>query len=339
MTLAVARIVGNRIAVVADTLVTEHDLPLPYSKGVIKSCMLPGNICVTFSNSPELAARDFVRFSLTHPAGVNFSEVVAFFEQSSADTGNDYLLAFSKVPRIVKISEGRRLESVAKTLWVGDAQAFRRFREAEKDKGKGLPGRAVTAVLFSDELQKSPASDLFSAMREVVADRKLSSVGGFISVISNRDPGFRHSVYSDMFYNWPEGKATDFILEMNDKIDFGASGENSDYAVAQISTGYLGLNIVAFYLLKLRKIFAFFGENNGLPIFCRVLSDVEPNDIARRLSETVGFDARWLLTVTAAAPGHTRSLERWPRRTEDPSGVGFPFLCHANTFPPTQRKG
>ncbi|MGA8652481.1 MAG: hypothetical protein WB677_18040 [Xanthobacteraceae bacterium] len=313
---------------------------MPHSKGVVKSCMLPGDICVTFSNSPELATRDFGRFSQLHPTGVGFSEVVSFFEQSSADTGNDYLLAFSRVPRIVKISEGRRVESVSKTLWVGDVLAFRRFRQAEKEnKGRGVPGRAVNAVIFMDELEKSPASDLFSAMREVVADRHVSSVGGFVSVISNRDPGFRHSVYSDILFNWPEGKETDFILNLNDQIDFGASGENSEYAVAQISTGYLGMNIVAFYLLKPRKAFAFFGERNGLPIQCRVLDDVQPNDIARRLSEAVGFNPQWLLTIMAAAPDRTRSVERWPPRTEGPSGVGLPMFCHANTFPPTERKG
>jgi hypothetical protein len=338
MTLAVARIVGNRIAIAADTLITEHDVPLPHSKGVIKSCMLPGDICATFSNSPELASRDFGRFSRLYPVGTDFRETIAFFERSSSETGNDYLLAFSQTPRVVKISEGRRIDSVSKTLWIGDALAFGRFREVErKNKQRRDSGRAVNAVMFAGEIKDSPASDLFSAMREVVADRNVASVGGFISVISNRDPGFRHSVYSDMLFNWPEGKTKDFILDLNDQIDFGASGENSEYAFAQISTGYLGLNIIGFYLLKPRKAFVFFGEDNGLPTECRVLNDVQPNDLATRLSEVVGFNPGWLLIVMAAAPNQTRSVERWPRRTDGPSGVGMPMFCHANTFPPTGR--
>lgn len=336
MTLAVARIVGNRIAVAADTLITEHGKPLPHSKGVIKSCMLPGEICVTFSNSPELAARDFERFFSLYPQGVSFSEAVSFFEKSSTDTGNDYLLAFSRAPHIVKIAEGRRVQTVSKTLWIGDRAAFQRFREAEKKIANRIDsGRAVNAVLFMDEIEKSPASDLYSAMREVVADRGIASVGDFISVISNRDHGFRHSVFSDMLFNWPEGKTTDFILDLNDQIDFGASGENSEFAIAQISTGYLGLNIVGFYLLKAKKVFLFLGERNGLPMECRVFSNVQPLDIAQRLSESVGFDPQWLLTVMAAAPNYTRSVERWPRRKGSPSGVGLPIFCHANTFPPS----
>lgn len=239
----------------------------------------------------------------------------------------------------MKISDGRRVNTLSKTLWIGDGLAFRRFCEAEKKNAKrGDFGRAVNTVMFMDELEKSPASDLYSAMREVVADRSVASVDGFISVISNRDPGFRHSVYSDMLFNWPEGKATDFILDLNDQIDFGASGENSEYAVAQISTGYLGLNIVGFYLLKAKKVFAFLGERNGLPRECRVLSDVQPADIGKRLSESVGFDPQWLFTIMAAAPNRTSSVERWPPRMESPSGVGFAIWCHANTFPPTANK-
>jgi hypothetical protein len=141
-----------------------------------------------------------------------------------------------------------------------------------------------------------------------------------------------------MLFNWPEDRESDFILDLNDQIDFGASGENSEYAVAQISTGYLGLNLVAFYLLKPRKAFLFLGERNGLPVECRVLNDVPPTDLAKRLSEAVGFDPRWLLTIMAATPDRTSSVDRWPRRTESPSGIGVSMLCHANTFPPTGRQ-
>src|SRR5262249_38303802 len=153
-----------------------------------------------------------------------------------------------------KIANGRRVDTMSKSLWIGDARAHLRFREAEQTRERRThAGRAVNVVMFMDEIEKSPASDLYSAMRDVVADRSVPTVGGFVSVVSNRDPGFRHSVYSDMLFNWPEGKSNDFILDLNDQIDFGASGENSEYAFAQISTGYLGLNVVAFYLLKALK--------------------------------------------------------------------------------------
>jgi hypothetical protein len=102
---------------------------------------------------------------------------------------------------------------------------------------------------------------------------------------------------------------------------------------AQISTGYLGLNIVGFYLLKAKKVFVFLGERNGPPMECRVLSDVQPTDIAKRLSESVGFDLQWLLTIMAAAPNRTSSVERWPPRIESPSGRGVSDVVPCKHIP------
>jgi hypothetical protein len=119
---------------------------------------------------------------------------------------------------------------------LGDKDAYERFREYEAKHRKFIEsGRAINAVLFADEMARSPASDLYSAMRHVVADRAISSTGGFVCVVSNRPEGFRYSVFSDMLFNWPEGESADFILDLNHQIDFGTSGENADYAVCQIS--------------------------------------------------------------------------------------------------------
>jgi hypothetical protein len=74
-------------------MLTEHDKPLPFQNGVIKSCMLPGDLCVSFSNSPVTAGRAFSEFARKYPTGTRFADVVAFFEQSSKATGNDYLIA------------------------------------------------------------------------------------------------------------------------------------------------------------------------------------------------------------------------------------------------------
>ena len=57
MTLVVARCENGRIAIAADTLVSEHDASLEITKGVVKSCCLPRYICVSFSGSPELGIR------------------------------------------------------------------------------------------------------------------------------------------------------------------------------------------------------------------------------------------------------------------------------------------
>ncbi len=334
MTLVVARILGERIAIASDTMLTEHGRSLPHQQGVIKSCMLPGDICASFANSPELAARDFRRFIEKYPQGTEFAEAVSFFEKSSDATGNDYIVAFSRTPKLAKIVNGERIKGTAKTQWIGDKSAYERFREYEAKHRKGVEsGRAVNGVLFADELPRSPASDLYSTMRNVIADREIKSTGGFVCVVSNRDGGFRHSVYSDMLFNWPEAEAEDFVLQLHHQMDFGASGENAGYAVAQISTGFIGLNVVAFYLLKAKKLFLYHGIERGLANKCLVIRDVEPVDISQKLRASTGIDLRWLLIITSASGNNTNTVYRSPIRTEGTQGRSFRSFATRILFP------
>jgi hypothetical protein len=315
-------------------MVTEQGRRLANQAGVIKSCMLPGGLCASFANSPELAARDFACFAQQFPEGAGFADAIAFFERSSVDTGNDYILSFSSPPRLVKIAGGKRTPGMSPTQWIGDRRAYERFREYEANhRKKAEAGRAVNAVLFANESEGSPASDLYSVMRHVIADKEIDSVGGFACVVSSGGVHYRHSVYSDMLYDWPENEVEEFVLSMDDQIDFGATGENAGYALAQISTGYLGLNSVGFYMLKARKLFYYLGRANGLPDRCRVLSDVAPADIAPKLTKAYGIDLNWLLLITSAGMAHTKSVRRSPPGTEGPRGVRLSFFSHANTFP------
>src|SRR5258708_19980045 len=180
MTLVVGRVDGPRIAIASDTLITEHDRPLALRDGVVKSCMLPGDICVSFCNSPVSAERAFREFAKQFPLGASFSRVVSFFEQSGRETGNDYLIAFSNPAHLVKIAEGKRVESVSKTAWIGDQAAYSRFRAYSARKiSQPQQGRAINAALFLEEMTKSPASDLYSPMRSVVLDRTTPTSTGF----------------------------------------------------------------------------------------------------------------------------------------------------------------
>jgi hypothetical protein len=149
MTLVVARNDNGRIAIAADTLVTEHGKPLPFQKGTLKSCMLPGKVCVSFCNSPDAAELAFRTFCKNYPNGTVFSNVISFFENSSASTGNDYIVGFDSAPKLVKIVNGKRVHSIAKTVWIGDHAAYERFREYEsKSRNNIESGRAMNAVIL-----------------------------------------------------------------------------------------------------------------------------------------------------------------------------------------------
>jgi hypothetical protein len=330
VTLVVARCNKGRVAVVADTLVSAHGATLPIKNGVVKSCFLPGYICVSFSGSPELAEKAFVRFVESFPHGANFGRTVAFFEESSSATNNDYIIAFGNNPRLVTIRDGRRTPGVLKTHWIGEKDAYEKFLEYEhRKRDRYEHKRAVNAALFADEMAGSPASDLHGIMRNVVQDREQSTVGGFVTVVSNRDIGFRYSVYSDVLLDWPKQLRDGQNLQLTDKFDFRASGENDRFSVSQISPGYYNMNVVAFYVLKGRLLFLFHGSNNGIANQCSVHSDVEPSKIESTLNELLGFDLRPLCMVMSSRHGYRLPMVR----TKPDEGISMSLYCEVNTMP------
>lgn len=335
MTLAVAKVVGSRVAVVSDTLITEHGKALSVQSGVIKSCMLPGGICVSFCNSPDTAAIAMREFVSLFPHGANYSEVVFHFERSSVQTGNDYLVSFSNPARVVKIVDGHATRSVASTQWIGDKDAFEAFRGyTARKRERPHQGRAINNVMFMDELPESPASDLYSAMRDVVNDQSVRSVGGLVTTIGNREDGFRYSVYSDMLFDFPADRPYEFDLALTDRLSFQVSGENTDYSITQISPGYLGLNLVGYYFAKAQKLFFFHGDWFGVANKCAVFDAVPASEIQNVLNRAVGRDLGWLLTVMAPHPAGPYRGESSGIETP---GIQLAMFCHANTFPPTPK--
>jgi hypothetical protein len=335
MTLVVARKVGARIGIVSDTRLTLHSIPLQPQNGVIKSCMLPGHICVSFNNSPDLAAKEFLQFIVQYPTGTTFAAAIRFFINSSRTTGNDYIVAFSKPPKIVRIRNGEQERSLSNTLWIGDEEAYERFKEYEAKRRNAIEiGRAINSVFFFDT-EGSPTQDLYSTMRNVVSDPLLVSVGGFVTSVVNWDEGFRYSVYSDVLYNWPEGKDETYAPSLSDKINLGASDENEDVSISQISTSYIGLNIVAYYVLRARKVFVFHMKNSPLANGCVVISDVEPEDLDSKLSQLSSTNLNWLIFINSAVKGSSSprtGSASLSTENADINGIQIPFIPRANTL-------
>ena len=117
------------------------------------------------------------------------------------------------------------------------SQVSRRVAKSGTGYPPQRPAISVNAALFADEMTGSPASDLYSVMRNVLLNRDVPSVGGFVTVLSNRDIGFRFSVYSDVLLDWPMEQDELGILQLTDKFDLRASGENDRCSVSQISPG------------------------------------------------------------------------------------------------------
>ncbi len=326
MTLVVARAVQGRLAIAADTMISAQDSPLRMQ---LKSACLPGGICVSYSGSPELAWKAFRVFRERYPQGANYGLAVNYFERSSEGTNNDYIVAFSETAKLVTIRDGRRTSGLSNTHWIGDRSAYEHFREYESSGGLTYEhGRAVNAALFADEMNGSPASNLYSTMRNVVYSRKVPSVGGFVTVLSNRDIGFRFSVYSDVLLDWPVELGPGQFLRLTDTIDLRSSAENCRYSVSQISPGYYNMNIVAFYFLKGRLLVVLHeGQDGGAT--CITIPNIEPSSIAATLDETLGFPFHAMCLVMSAPEGISAPIER-PTSTY---GVGMALYCEVNTMP------
>jgi hypothetical protein len=297
----------------------------------LKSICLPGGICVSYSGSPELAAKAFCDFRERYPQGANYAETLAFFEVSSASTNNDYIVAFADKARLVTIRDGYRRSGISKTHWIGDKDAYERFREYEHRRGRQHEhGRAINVALFADEMTGSPASDLYSIMRNVVLDRDVPTVDGFVTVLSNRDIGFRFSVYSDVLLDWPKELDEYQILQLTDKFDLRASGENDRYSVSQISAGYYNMNAVAFYVLKGQLLVVFY-EAQGGGTACVPVPNVEPSRIAATLDEKLGFPINAMCLVMSAREGLASPIPR----AKPNYGIGMGLYCEVNTMPKT----
>ena len=177
-------------------------------------------------------------------------------------------------------------------------------------------------------------------MSKILIDREVKSVGGFAYVLSDRLEAFRQSVYCDMLFNWPKDHFEDFSPQLEDGIDLGASGENSNFCVSQFSPSYLNLNAAAFYLLSAKALFVFSFHSEDTLIKCSVLKDVEPLQIEKRLNSFFGKDFNWLATVLSPSPYTTETGFRNQRQYIQNSntgifqsaGVGIPMMCHVNTF-------
>jgi hypothetical protein len=294
--------------------------------GVLKSICLPGGICVSYSGSPELAAKAFQGFRESYPQGANYASTVEFFEASSVATNNDYIVAFSGIAKLVTIRDGHHISGLSKTHWIGARDAYERFREYEHPSHLYEHGRAVNGTLFADEMTGSPASDLYTVMRNVVLDRDVPSVGGFVTVLSNRDIGFRFSVYSDVLFDWPMGLDVSQIVQYTDKFDLWASGENHGFSISQISPGYYDMNAVAFYILSGRLLVVFYEIEGGMTT-CDTFNNVEPDRIAATLDEKFGFPFSAMCLVMSAAERPSHSLRPRPER------LRVNLSCEVNTMP------
>jgi hypothetical protein len=331
MTLVVGRITKGSIAIVADTQITAPgDKPLPMHQGVVKSVLVPGGLCVSFAGSPELAGRDIWDFTKRYQGRWDFGDAVTHFEDRSGRSGVDYLLAFAPFPKLLKIVGGRRIEAVSATQWIGSKDAYEAFRAREaRAQKRHYRGRAFPAVLAANTGQNPALDGLYETLREVIAGRCCSSVGGFTSVVVRSGDSFIFPSFSDILYDWPASKGESFDLQLTDPINLSTSGENAEFSVAQFSTAYGDLSIVGFFFPHAGTAYVFIPRRTFVADRCEVIREVLPAQLVDRLNQILNLGSAWRLFVGVSRTVFERDLDR----ANHPEGISVAIEMLLNTFP------
>jgi hypothetical protein len=99
---------------------------------------------------------------------------------------------------------------------------------------------------------------------------------------------------------------------------------------------YIGINSVAFYFVRSKALFIYYGEPHGLANKCRVLQSVEAGNVQDALNNLFGVDLGCLALVTSAP--NIQSLSPLVKNaTIERKGIGLSIFVNANTFPKTDR--
>jgi hypothetical protein len=250
MTLVVCKVRGSHIFILADTRITKQNVKLSPERGIIKTALLSPTTSISFSHSPELASRDIKTFTIRYQGIFSYSDALHFFENSSRDTGNDYLLAFLDPLRVVKVTEGKAMKVIGNRAWIGDYGAFHRFREYQSNKRKGLDvWEMITWPRLTDDPATSNAfSDLMSAFQSTLSDTEVLSAGDFYTVVTNVESNFKFLTLAKLYY---DGLGPYPVTPK--------SGENFDYRFSVLVPKRPSINACAFYYPHAQRGYIFYG--------------------------------------------------------------------------------
>jgi hypothetical protein len=200
MSLIVARKFGNQLSIVSDTKLTYNNVGASISldspfEGVIKSVIFNDNLCVSFAG--ELTeVIDAGIDQIAAWTSIEIGKVIEFLTgiHNVSEQKTDFIIATGKpLPLIYEIKKGNC--GFVDVAWIGDQTAFNRFQESFLGGAgnKNLPDTKVDISLFAEDTsviirdvhitRHDAMEQVFTkmnyAMDDVIADEKITCVGGF----------------------------------------------------------------------------------------------------------------------------------------------------------------
>lgn len=216
---------------------------------------------------------------------------MAFFENSSRKTNNDYILVFLKPLQIYKIANGKAVKAVSHQVWIGDYDAYRRFREYESGKLRGADlWEQDFWMKVSDEKTEKAFGHVLSAFQHTLSDPHIVSTGDFYTVATNIGSEFKFMMMAKLYLD-----------SIGPYPAMPTSGENFDYRFNTVVPKEAGVNACAFYYPHATKGFVFCPPRpRQMANQCLVVQNKTLNEFADFCRTTLGFDVDF---CTTAHPG------------------------------------
>jgi hypothetical protein len=263
MTFVVAQAFGNRVLIAADTRLTGPGGSTRRNEGVVKTCFLSPTVCLSFSQSPELAEETIRAFHETYPVVPERKLIEEFFLQGSRRTGNEYILAFHGFPVMTKISAGNLTRS--REIWIGDRDAYVAFLQYKKKRRTNyrLPTWQANILGAADvhriKIDPSAFDVLINPFLNLITDPEIASVGDFYTIASNSPTEFRFLHGSTLYFDG----ISSLVGPKGEQL-MVATGENSVYRYSLCSPEDAGVTAAAFFFPQGGLAYVYYGMRGCL---------------------------------------------------------------------------
>jgi len=268
MSLVVARKIRNAFMMVGDSRLLDpqqSSINLPRDS-VIKSLVIAPEFSVSFAGSLSFANDAIRGFKYEWLKESKQSQIIDHFYSIHRDSNRqvDFILVWGEpINKLVQIKDGTYSDTISS--WIGDAIAFERFQKAFVSNEQS-PGQAH--AILSEFVSKSNHPDfcfntfskMMSAMRIVIADSAIPSVGGFVVPVA--------SYKGDMHYvPYLQSQTAPFdasYFENNDAVPLGTAEDG--YFTMYFVFGHNGRSCHAIVYFRQGEFgIAFCPDNHGIP--------------------------------------------------------------------------
>jgi len=279
MSLVVAQTIGLGPYIVSDTRVTDqHGRPLTTLKdGTLKAVVVSGDVAICFAGTVKTGTEAIRRLGQAISAGTDVDELLPLLAgETSADDHVEFLVAKNQPgPSLIRIRHGK-VEHGASTAWLGDHAAFERFQEERTSSSQG-PGPAKPQTT-GQRLKY----DMETAMRAVIEDAAISSVGGFVAKIGRYQDSLAFNYHAEFFTHVGrnfrfEGELT--VQQLIRPVDEGG------YAYCVVEPAHAGTPALGLIFLQANLAMAF------LPLQfdgAQVVPDVHLDDFVKIMEDRFG---------------------------------------------------